>query len=122
AVNPNYSDINVEQQLHDPSSILQFYKQLIALRKNNHSLIVGRYQLLLDNDTNIYAYQRSSSDHTWTIITNLSDREVVVDLDSDQLGELVLDNQTPNNEATRTDFTTTHIAPAYAAYVFVKKH
>lgn len=122
AVNPNYSEINVEQQSHDPYSILQFYKQLIALRKNNHSLIVGRYQLLLDNDTNIYAYQRISSDHTWTIITNLSDKEVVVDLDSDQLGELVLDNQTPNNEATRTDFTTTHIAPAYAAYVFVKKH
>ena len=120
-VNPNYTDINVEQQQRDPHSILQFYKQLIALRKNNPSLITGRYQLLLENDINIYAYQRIESDLTWTIITNLSDHDTNVDLDITQLGELILDNQTPNNDTARSDFMTTQLAPAYAAYVFVKK-
>ncbi|MEC6797890.1 alpha-glucosidase [Photobacterium sp. S4TG1] len=120
-VNPNYTDINVEQQQRDPHSILQFYKRLITLRKNNPSLITGRYQLLLENDAHIYAYQRIESDKTWTIITNLSDHETRVDLDINQLGELVLDNQTPNNTNIRTDFMTTQLAPAYAAYVFVKK-
>ncbi|PSU99190.1 glycoside hydrolase family 13 protein [Photobacterium kishitanii] len=121
-VNPNYTEINVEQQQQDSNSILQFYKQLIMLRKNNQNLITGRYQLLLENDTNIYAYQRISSDETWVIITNLSDIEVQVDIDNTQLGELVLDNQTPNNDNVRLDFMATKIAPAYAAYVFVKKH
>ena len=120
-VNPNYTDINVEQQQCDPHSILQFYKQLITLRKNNPSLITGRYQLLLENDAHIYAYQRIESDLTWTVITNLSDHETKVDLDVAQLGELVLDNQTPNNNNTRSDFMATQLAPAYAAYVFVKK-
>ncbi|PSW33553.1 glucohydrolase [Photobacterium phosphoreum] len=120
-VNPNYTDINVEQQQRDPHSILQFYKQLIALRKNNPSLITGRYQLLLENDAHIYAYQRIESDLTWTVITNLSDHETKVDLDVAQLGELVLDNQTPNNNNTRSDFMATQLAPAYAAYVFVTK-
>lgn len=31
-VNPNYKTINVEQQIHDPQSILQFYKDLIQLK------------------------------------------------------------------------------------------
>lgn len=120
-VNPNYTDINVEQQQRDPHSILQFYKQLITLRKNNPSLITGRYQLLLENDAHIYAYQRIESDLTWTVITNLSDHETRVDLDITQLGELILDNQTPNNDTARSDFMATQLAPAYAAYVFVKK-
>jgi alpha-glucosidase len=84
-------------------------------------LITGRYQLLLENDAHIYAYQRIESDLTWTVITNLSDHETKVDLDVAQLGELVLDNQTPNNNNTRSDFMATQLAPAYAAYVFVKK-
>lgn len=122
AVNPNYTDINVEQQQQDPNSILNFYKQLIALRKSNESLVVGCYQLLLPNDPNIYAYQRIAQDMTWTIITNLSAQESIVNIDSAQLGTLILDNQTVNNEHIRSDFITTQIAPAYAAYIFVRKH
>ncbi|MFA0350438.1 glucohydrolase, partial [Vibrio sp. 10N.222.55.C6] len=122
SVNQQYADINVEQQQQDPNSILGFYKQLIALRKSHESLVVGRYQLLLANDPNIYVYQRVAQDMTWTIITNLSPQESVVDIDCTQLGELMLDNQNINNEHVRSDFITTQIAPAYAAYIFARKH
>ncbi len=121
-VNQQHADINVEQQQKDPNSILSFYKQLIALRKSHESLVVGRYQLLLPSDPNIYAYQRVAQDMTWTIITNLSPRENVVDIDCSQLGELVLDNQNINNEHACLDFIVTKIAPAYAAFIFVRKH
>ena len=120
-LNPNYLEINVAQQQKDPNSILNFYKKLIKLRKSNLSLIEGRYQLMLDEDPQIYAYQRISSDMTWTIITNLSGRESRVDLDLCSLGECVLNNQTPNNKNKQVDFLTSKIAPAYCAYVFVKK-
>ena len=122
SVNQQYADINVEQQQKDPNSILSFYKQLIALRKSNVSLVVGRYQLLLPNDPNIYAYQRVAQDMTWTIITNLSPQESIVDIDRMQLGELMLDNQNVNNEHVRSDFIATQIAPPYAAYIFARKH
>ena len=122
SVNQQYADINVEQQQNDPNSILSFYKQLIALRKSNVSLVVGRYQLLLPNDNNIYAYQRVAQDMTWTIITNLSPQESIVDIDRMQLGELMLDNQNVNNEHVRSDFIATQIAPPYAAYIFARKH
>ena len=122
SVNQQYADINVEQQQNDPNSILSFYKQLIALRKSNVSLVVGRYQLLLPNDHNIYAYQRVAQDMTWTIITNLSPQESIVDIDRMQLGELMLDNQNVNNEHVRSDFIATQIAPPYAAYIFARKH
>ena len=101
---------------------MSFYKQLIALRKSNVSLVVGRYQLLLPNDPNIYAYQRVAQDMTWTIITNLSPQESIVDIDRMQLGELMLDNQNINNEHVRSDFIATQIAPPYAAYIFARKH
>ena len=32
-VNPNYKTINVEQQIHDPQSILQFYKRFNSIKK-----------------------------------------------------------------------------------------
>jgi alpha-glucosidase len=121
-VNQQHADINVEQQQKDPNSILSFYKQLIALRKSNESLVVGRYQLLLPSDPNIYAYQRVAQDMTWTIITNLSPQESKVDIDCSQFGELVLDNQNIKNEHARSDFIATQISPAYAAYIFVRNH
>jgi alpha-glucosidase len=59
---------------------------------------------------------------TWTIITNLSPQESIVDIDRMQLGELMLDNQNINNEHVRSDFIATQIAPPYAAYIFARKH
>ena len=38
AVNPNYKEINVEEQLNDENSILNFYKKMITLRKENDVL------------------------------------------------------------------------------------
>ena len=38
-VNPNYKEINAEEQAEDPNSILNYYKKLIALRKSDCSQI-----------------------------------------------------------------------------------
>lgn len=121
-VTSRYLQINVKQQQQDPHSILNFYKQLIRLRKENKSLIVGRYHLLLDDDQSIYAYQRIAKDKIWTIVTNLRAQAVKVNLDLSQLGDLVLDNQTSNNEQRSQEFLSTQIATPYGAYVFCLKH
>lgn len=39
-VNPNYVDVNVEQQLQDPNSVLGFYRRTLQLRKEYADLFV----------------------------------------------------------------------------------
>ena len=112
-VNPNYKRINVAQQMDDPLSVWAYYRTLIALRKHHESLIMGRYELLLENDPNIYAYQRIADDKIWTVITNLSSNTVYCDLDLASLGEMVLSNH-PESIA----FTSTQFASPYSAFVF----
>lgn len=71
-VNENYEDINVEKQLKDSNSVLNFYKNIIKIRKENEYLIYGSYNLILEEDKNIFAYERILDDKKFLIITNLS--------------------------------------------------
>ena len=71
-VNENYEDINVEKQLKDSNSVLNFYKNIIKIRKENECLIYGSYNLILKEDKNIFAYERILDDKKFLIITNLS--------------------------------------------------
>ena len=43
-INPNYTKINVAQQLNDPDSVLNFYKKAIALRKSLSCVRDGIYK------------------------------------------------------------------------------
>lgn len=60
-VNPNYTSINVEAQEKDPDSVLSFYKELIALRKNpayKETLVYGEVIPYLEEQHNLMAYHR----------------------------------------------------------------
>lgn len=72
-INPNYININVENQLDDKDSILNFYKQMIKIRKENKCLIYGDYKLILESDEKIFAYTRLLKNDKFLIICNLSD-------------------------------------------------
>lgn len=75
-INPNYKEINVESQLRNKDSILNFYKKMIRIRKENEALIYGEYKLILEEDENIYSYIRDFGDEKFIIITNLTDKKV----------------------------------------------
>lgn len=81
AVNPNYPTINVEQQLNDPTSILNFYKAMIRLKKANPIFTYGEYDLILENHPSIYAYTRKLGEEKVVIICNLTDQEVEMTFD-----------------------------------------
>ena len=58
AVNENYHDINVENNLKDLDSVFYYYQKLIKLRKQYSVILQGAYEpLLLDHPT-IFAYKR----------------------------------------------------------------
>lgn len=77
-INPNYKEINVEQQQKDPNSILSYYKEMIRLRKNHETLVYGTYDLVLENDPSLYAYTRTYGSERVMVLSNLTDETVVV--------------------------------------------
>lgn len=78
AVNPNFKEINADQQIEDPDSVFSYYKKLIALRKKYDVIIYGDYELVLPEDSRIFAYRRSLEKERILVICNFTDQEVSV--------------------------------------------
>ncbi|MES5953146.1 alpha-glucosidase [Bacillus fungorum] len=76
-MNPNYKEINVEKQKNEENSIFNFYKKMIALKKEHDVLNYGTYDLLLEDDPQIYAYTRTLNDEKIIVISNISKEEAV---------------------------------------------
>ncbi|HUG60460.1 MAG TPA: alpha-amylase family glycosyl hydrolase, partial [Methylomirabilota bacterium] len=76
-VNPNHVDINVERERGDPDSVLNYYKRLIALRKENAIMVYGRYRLIAAEHEEIYAYIREYADRRLLVILNFRSGESV---------------------------------------------
>jgi oligo-1,6-glucosidase len=58
SVNENYHEINVAAQENDPDSLLNFYRQLTAYRKDNELVIYGKYKEYYRNSSDLYVYER----------------------------------------------------------------
>ncbi|MDR7073970.1 glycoside hydrolase family 13 protein [Fictibacillus barbaricus] len=114
-VNPNYTEINVEKQEKDEKSILNFYKKMIALKKENEIFTYGTYDLLLKDDKQIYAYTRTLGEEKVVVITNLSKSEAVFE------SELLLNSENlllANLDTTGHDDLTSIILQPYEARVY----
>ena len=79
-VNPNYRNgINVRDQQHNPSSLLNYYKHLLQVRKNSPALIEGEY-VPLNNTANDYlAFIRKSEAQTVLVVLNFSTKKLELD-------------------------------------------
>ncbi len=81
-VNPNYSTgMNVEEQRISRDSLLNFYKRMLQVRKNNQTLITGDYQALHQGSEDFFAFSRTSARQNCLVILNFSDSAHQVDLD-----------------------------------------
>ena len=75
-VNDNYKEINAKTQVNDPNSIFSCYKKLIQLRKEYPVFVDGKFTLLLEEDENIFAYERKNADQTMVVVCNFFDKTV----------------------------------------------
>ncbi|AUN03170.1 glycoside hydrolase family 13 protein [Clostridium botulinum] len=75
-INSNYVDINVREQENNLNSILNFYKKIIRVKKENEALIYGKYNLILAHHEQIYAYTRTLGNEKFIVIANLTNNEV----------------------------------------------
>lgn len=73
-VNPNYTEINAEAELADENSIFYYYKRMIRLRKDHPVFADGEFELLLEEDEQIFAYTRSNADTKLLVCVNFSDK------------------------------------------------
>jgi oligo-1,6-glucosidase len=71
-VNPNYKIINQAAQENDPFSCLNYFRKLVKLRKDNKTLVYGKYKLLDKNNPSVYAYTREDAENKFLIVLNFS--------------------------------------------------
>jgi glycosidase len=74
-VNGNHQWLNVEAQMNDQASILNTYKSLVQLRKDDR-LAYGDCQFLLLDDPDIFAYQTQGMAYDYLVIGNFRNKEV----------------------------------------------
>jgi oligo-1,6-glucosidase len=77
-VNPNYESINAAAQRDDPESVFQHYRRLIALRHGNPIVREGRFDLLLPDHEQIWAFTRTLGDDALLVIANCSSTAAVI--------------------------------------------
>lgn len=73
-VNPNYMEINAKKQQAEPDSVFHYYQKLIQLRKTYSIFINGKFELLMEEDEQIFAYKRTEGNMEMLICANFFDR------------------------------------------------
>ena len=79
-VNPNYTKINAKDQVNREDSVFKYYQKLIKLRHENELIVYGTYDLILDDDKDIYAYIRTLGDEKLIVYCNFSENTREVEL------------------------------------------
>ncbi len=77
-VNPNYSTLNASAQEKDPNSVLNHFRQVVKLRKDNPVLVYGKYSLLDKNNPDVYAYTRELDGKKLLVVLNFKSNTAAV--------------------------------------------
>ena len=91
-VNPNYSKINAKEQVARENSVFNYYKKLIALRKEYEIIVYGDYNLLLPEDEDLFVYERSLDGKKLLVACNFSENEREFDFDTVKNGKILINN------------------------------
>lgn len=81
-VNENYKDINVENQLDDPKSLLNFYRNALQFRRENPVVIYGDYIEHLPKSKELFVYERNLAGKKLLVICSYSEKSVRFDAPS----------------------------------------
>ena len=91
-VNENYNKINVELQQGNSDSILNYYREIIRIRKNYSTLIYGDFLDLEPSNEKLYIYKRWDKQKTFIIVLNFSDDMAQWDIHNFDSMRLVISN------------------------------
>ena len=92
-VHENHSTVNVLHQENDQNSVLNHFRKMVALRKDNLLLVYGNYEIIQDDHPTIYAYSRTLEDQQMIILLNFSELESSISLPNfDHNKEVLINN------------------------------
>lgn len=91
-VNPNYTEINAKEQIAREDSVFNYYKKLIALRKEYEIIVYGDYNLLLPEDKDLFVYERSLDGKKLLVACNFSEKEREFDFSPVKNGKVLINN------------------------------
>ena len=89
-VNPNYREINAEDQVGRDDSVFACYQTLIRLRKELPVLTDGTYEPLMEEDAHIFAYRRDDGKNRLLVVCNFFGESVENPLCGEEKGGRLL--------------------------------
>ncbi len=69
-INPDFKTLNVKAERDNPASLLNFYRQLVALRRESPALQQGAYRSPA-RPINVWAYERATDEQRMWVVLNL---------------------------------------------------
>ncbi len=91
-VNDNHTTLNAEVQDKDPNSVLNYFRKMVKLRKDNAILVYGKYTLIDAENPNIFAYTRELDGKKILVILNFSKEKAILKTGIDLKNAKVLIN------------------------------
>lgn len=113
-VNDNYKEINVAAQEADPNSVLNHFRKMAKLRKENELLVYGKYTLVQPDHKTVYAYTREWKGQKWLVVLNFS--EISSDFEY-EIGSAISNVMINNYDEVAVSGKTINLKP-YQAVVF----
>ena len=77
-VHPNKDTVNAAAAVADPDSVFHHFRKLIALRHERSVVVEGRFDLLLPEHEQVWAFTRTSGDDVLLVLANCSSEPVSV--------------------------------------------
>ena len=107
-VNPNYKVINAAAQIGDEDSVYNYYRKLISLRKEHPIIVNGDFELVGEDDADVFAYLRHWKDQILWVACNFTDRMQKIVSPSSNHAEyrkwhVICDNYSPSGDAFEKD-------------------
>lgn len=82
-VNSNYTEINAEAQEHDENSVLNYFRRIVRMRKENIAFVYGDYKIVDAENKDVYAYTRELDGRKLLVLLNFKAHEGKVEIDPD---------------------------------------
>lgn len=100
--NTNYTTINAAAQEKDPASVLNYFRKIVQLRKDNPVLVYGKYTLLDKNNPDVYAYTREWEGKKMLVLLNFSSKAAKANtgMDTNKAKLLISNYQTASADGT----------------------
>lgn len=102
-VNPNYKRINTAAQIGDEDSVYNYYRKLISLRKEYPIIVNGDFELVGEDNADVFAYLRHWKDQILWVACNFTDRMQKIVSPSSNHAEyrkwdVICDNYSPSGD------------------------